>query len=68
MNDHTYGIFFRDFDKDYVGHIVAETFIGRIYDEFIFKDMTILEVGGNVGIVTLYLSRFAKYSIIWDSV
>ncbi len=55
-----HGIFFRDFDRDYIGHIMAECYRDRIYDPFLRPGMTILEVGGNVGIVTLYLSRFAK--------
>lgn len=55
-----YGIFFRDFDKDFIGHIMAECYVSKVYDQFLTKDITILEVGGNVGAVTLYLSRFAK--------
>ncbi len=53
-----HGIFFNDFDL--IGHIISEAYVGKVYDSFLSKDMTILEVGGNVGAVTLYLSRFAK--------
>ncbi len=55
-----HGIFFRDFDRDQIGDIMAECYRDRVYDQFLRPGMTILEVGGNVGAVTLYLSQFAK--------
>jgi FkbM family methyltransferase len=61
-----YGIFFEDLNKNCIGHIMAEIFKERVYEPYMKKDITIIEVGGNVGIVTLYFSQFAKHIYVLE--
>lgn len=62
-----HGIFFNDFDASHIGHIVCECYKDRIYDPFLKPGMdTILEVGGNVGAVTLYLARFCRRLLVME--
>ena len=57
------GFFFDgELEDNYWGHIFAETYKEKIYDPFLRgkKDLTIVEIGANVGIVSYYFSQFAK--------
>jgi FkbM family methyltransferase len=63
-----HGIFFNPpIDDNFVGHIMAEVYKDRVYDEFLKgrKDLTILDIGANIGITSYYFSQFAKkvYSV-----
>ena len=54
------GIFCEDMNKNCIGHIMAEIYRDKVYVNLMRPGMTILEVGGNVGIATLYFSEFAS--------
>jgi FkbM family methyltransferase len=58
----TQGIFFKDFNNSYVPHILKELYIDKIYDQFFAgkKDLTILDLGANVGLFSFYVYPFAK--------
>lgn len=57
------GFFFNTpIDKNWLGFIFAEVYKDRIYAPFVEgkKDLTILDLGGNIGITAYYFSQFAK--------
>ena len=57
------GIFFQEpIEKNFIGHIMAEVYKDRVYARFLEgrKDLTVLDIGGNIGITTYYFSQFAK--------
>lgn len=58
-----HGIFFTPpiFDM-YLGHQMSETFKELVYAQFVVgkKDLTILDIGANVGVTAYYFSHFAK--------
>lgn len=61
------GIFFKDFINGHVPHILLELYRDQVY-EFYFKgkkDLTILDVGANIGLFTFYAYPYAKkiYSV-----
>jgi FkbM family methyltransferase len=58
----TQGIFFKDFNNSYIPHILKELYIDKIYDQFLKgkKDLTILDLGANVGLFSFYAYPFAK--------
>ena len=60
------GIFAGSMKQNYVGHIMAEIYKEKVYEPFLKHGMTILEVGGNVGIVTLYLSEYARKLFVME--
>ena len=62
------GIFWRgDFDDYYLGHQFSEIFKDRIYKPYLehLKDPVVIDLGANIGLFTLYASKYAKqvYSI-----
>ncbi len=55
-----HGLFFRDLELDHIGEIVKECYVDRLFDRYLRPGMgPVLEVGGNVGLVTFYLAQFA---------
>lgn len=61
------GIFFRDWEQDYVGNILKEIFWERLYAPCVQdkKDLTIVDIGANIGLFTLWMYPYAKqiYSV-----
>ena len=56
-------LFFNEpLEKNFIGHIMAEVYKDRVYAPFLEgkKDLTILDIGANVGITSYYFSQFAK--------
>lgn len=56
-------IFFQEpIEKNFIGHIMAEVYKDRIYAPFLEgkKDLTIIDIGANIGITSYYFSQFAK--------
>lgn len=62
MNKPLKGIFYRDWDTDYVGSILKEIFWERLYAPLVEdkKDLTIVDVGANIGLWTLWMYPYAK--------
>lgn len=56
------GFFFHDFANAYIPHILKEIYIDRVYDQFLQgrKDLTILDVGANIGLASYFFKDFAK--------
>lgn len=57
------GFFFNTpIDTNFIGHQVAEIYKDGVYNQFLSgkHDLTILDVGGNIGIASYYFSQFAK--------
>ena len=54
------GLFFRDFAEDYIPEVIKETWIEKLYDPYIKKDMVVAEVGANIGIFTLWAYQHAS--------
>lgn len=63
----TQGIFFKDFSNAYVPNILTEIYTDKIYDPFLKgkKDLTIIDLGANIGLWTFYAQDKAKvvYSV-----
>ena len=61
------GIFYRDWINDHVGDILKEIFWERLYEPVIKdkKDLTIVDVGANIGLFTLWMYPYAQkiYSV-----
>ena len=49
-------------ESNYIGHIVSEVYKEGIYRPYLEgkKDLTIIDIGGNIGITAYYFSQFAK--------
>jgi len=50
----------------YLGHQMAEVYKDKIYDPYLSgkKDLTIVDVGANIGVTSYYFSHFGKvYSV-----
>ena len=49
-------------ENNYIGHILAEVYKDRVYEPILGgkKDLTIIDVGGNIGLTSYYFSQFAK--------
>jgi FkbM family methyltransferase len=49
-------------DNNFIGHQLAEIYRDRVYAPFVEdkKDLTILDIGGNIGMTAYYFSRYAK--------
>lgn len=69
MQNQTYAIvpnlqafFFHDFTNSYLPQILKEIYIDRIYDRYTTgkKDLTIVDLGSNIGITNFYFKDFAK--------
>jgi len=57
------GFFFEGKAEDnYIGHILAEIYKDRVYASILEgrKDLTIVDVGANIGLATYYFSQFAS--------
>lgn len=56
------GIFFENFATSYIPEILKELYRDRIYDQFLVgkKDLTILDIGGNIGLFSFFAYPFAK--------
>lgn len=56
------GIFFKEFTHSYIPEILTEIYRQRVYAPFLEgkKDLTILDIGGNIGLFSFYASQFAK--------
>lgn len=55
-------IYFRSWKNSYVGEILREIYVDKIYDWFFNgkKDLVVLDIGANIGLFTQYARRFAK--------
>jgi len=59
-------IFYNDWESSFIPDILKEIYIDKIYDPYFLgkKDLTIFDVGANIGLTTNFFSRFGKvYSI-----
>lgn len=59
----TYAIFWKgDFDHYFLGHQFEEIYKARIYQPYLEnkKDAVVLDIGGNLGLFSLYASKYAK--------
>lgn len=56
------GIFFKDFQNSYIPEILQELYRDKVYAPLLEgkKDLTILDIGANIGLFSLYASDFAK--------
>ena len=57
------GIFFQPpLESNFIGHQMAEVYKDRVYAPYLEgkKDLTIIDIGANVGVVSYYFSQFAK--------
>lgn len=57
------GIFwYDDFDKYFLGHQAEEILKARIYKPYLEdkKDAVVLDIGGNIGMFSLYAAKYAK--------
>lgn len=56
------GILFKQFKNSYIPEILTELYREKIYAPFIEdnKDLTILDIGGNVGLFSFYAYPYAK--------
>jgi len=56
------GLFFKQFENSYIPNILLEIYLQRIYAPYIEgkSDLTILDVGANVGLFSQYASKYAK--------
>ena len=57
------GIFYNGkIEDNYIGHIMAEVYKDRVYDPFLMgkKELTILDIGANIGITANYFSQFGR--------
>jgi len=64
MSEPLQGIFWTgDVDNHYIGHQFEEIFKSRIYAPYLesTKDAIVFDVGANVGVFSLYASKYAKH-------
>ena len=58
-----HGIFFEPpIESNYIGHIMAEVFKDNIYAPYLVRkrDLTILDIGANIGLTSYYFSKYGK--------
>ncbi len=55
-------IFYRDWNVDHVNDILREIFIDKLYAKLVIdkKDLTIIDIGANIGLFTLWMYPYAK--------
>ena len=61
-----HAIFFNEpIERNFIGHIMAEVYKDRVYAPFMEgkKDLTVLDIGANIGLTSYYFSQFAKQVI-----
>lgn len=59
----SHAIFFEPpIETNYLGHQLKEMYVDNVYAPFLQgkKDLTIIDIGANIGMFTYYASRFAK--------
>lgn len=58
----TQGIFFTDFKGSYIPNILKEIYLEKIYAPYLegCKDLTILDIGANIGLFSFYAYPFAR--------
>lgn len=56
------GIFYRDLEANFIPEILEEIYKHKVYDHFLKgkKDLTILDIGANIGLWTQYAYPFSK--------
>lgn len=56
------GIFFKQFENSYIPNILEELYRDKIYAPFFDgkKDMTVLDLGGNIGLFSFFAAPYAK--------
>lgn len=56
------GIFYKDFKNSYIPEILKEIYRDQVYKPFLEdrQNLTILDVGANIGLFSLYAADFAK--------
>lgn len=61
----TQAFFFKDFPNSHIPEILKEVYLDKIYDPYLSgkKDLIIVDVGQNVGLVSYYFKDFAKIVI-----
>jgi len=54
--------YFQDFKNSFLPHILKEVYLDRIYDQYTHgkKDLTIVDLGSNIGITNFYFKDYAK--------
>lgn len=62
MNEQAGVIHYKDWYNSYIPNILRELFLDRIYSPFLEgkENLTIVDAGFNIGLFSLYASRFAK--------
>lgn len=62
------GIFFKEFTNSYIPQILQEIYIEKIYEPFLHgkKDLTIFDIGGNIGLFSYYAYPYAKKIICME--
>jgi len=62
------GIFFKEFNNSFIPHIFQELYIEKIYEPFLKgkKDLTIFDIGGNIGLFSHYAYPHAKKIICME--
>mgnify|MGYP001571778710 CR=1 FL=1 len=63
MDQEINAIFFKPpISSNFIGHQMAEVYKDQVYAPFLNgkKDLTILDIGANIGITSYYFSQFAK--------
>lgn len=55
-------IHFKNWGNSYIPHILRELYLDSIYKPYLDgkKDLTIFDLGGNIGLFSMYASQFAK--------
>lgn len=59
----SHAIFFNPpLETNFLGHQIKELYFDKVYDPYLRgkKDLTIVDVGGNIGMTSYYFSQFAK--------
>ena len=56
------GLFFKDIHTAYIPEILTEIYRDKIYEPFLNgrKDITILDIGANIGLTTYYFAQHAR--------
>ncbi len=56
------GLFFKDFNNSYIPNILLELYLEKVYDPYLGgkRDLTILDLGANIGLFSFYASQYAK--------
>lgn len=59
------GIYFEEFKNSYIPHILKEIYIEQVYKPYLEdkKDLTILDIGANIGLFSMYAHDYAKQII-----